>query len=356
MKIGLLLTIYNCDKYVEECLDPWFELKKDHDIIISAVSGMFVEYKAIGLPNRNKKTLEKLLNYDIDFQITTKGDDLLYEDESRNLCLDFLNKKNCDLIWVIDGDEVYTKEQILGIINFIENNKEYDWYELQFKNLTIYDNLFMSYEHGRIMWANRYGGIAYFYFDNKFIYNESNAHTNIKSIKIPKKIAYIKHYSWLSDDSRTKDKLLYQNIRYKNKYVNGDFEEVEENLRCSYVWNNDKNKLDFNESFYNFFEEEIPCLHEEVSCFSKMFDINYSRFDKCFYVTNISEDITIEFKIYNGLTNEHIYSTTLNMSEGIRFFIAPAYTISEDFTNFRIEAYENNILIHNERIHLKIKD
>ena len=103
MKIGILLTAYNCDDYIEDCLYPWFEIKDKHDIVISVNSGMFSDYYTLGIPYRNKVTLEKLTNYDIDFLIATKGKNLLTEDESRNFSLEFLKKQNCDLIWIIDG-------------------------------------------------------------------------------------------------------------------------------------------------------------------------------------------------------------------------------------------------------------
>jgi hypothetical protein len=29
MKMGILFTIYNCENYVDDCLKPWFNLKKN---------------------------------------------------------------------------------------------------------------------------------------------------------------------------------------------------------------------------------------------------------------------------------------------------------------------------------------
>ena len=92
MKIGILLTIYNCDKYVNDCLDPWFKLKNKYNIVFAVNSGMFADYQTLGLPFRNEKTLELLSEYDLDFQVTTKGTNLLFEDDSRNTCLNFLKR------------------------------------------------------------------------------------------------------------------------------------------------------------------------------------------------------------------------------------------------------------------------
>ena len=343
MRIGLLLTVYNCEKYIKDCLDPWFELKENHEIVIAANSGMFSDYHTLGIPFRNQETLKILSEYDIDFLITTKGKNLLGEDESRNLCLNFINKQKCDLIWVIDGDECYTKDQILNILKFIEENPEADRYELNFKNLTIEENLFMDYKHSRIVWAKRHDGISHFYFDNQFVYNNGTDTTQTSCINIPKNAAYIKHYSWLSDDSRTKDKIEYQRFRYRY----GPGRENNEEIRCSYSWNSEKNKLEFNKKFYKHFEQEIPCLHEEISCFSYDFDINYSRTNKCFYITNVQKEMNINFEIYDNFDNM-VYNTQMSLSKDVNYFIQTKV----NNTKFGIKAYVDNYLIHDEKIHL----
>ena len=343
MRIGLLLTVYNCEKYIKDCLDPWFELKENHEVVISANSGMFSDYHTLGIPFRNQETLKILSEYDIDFLITTKGKNLLGEDESRNLCLNFINKQECDLIWVLDGDECYTKDQILNILKFIEENPDLDRYELNFKNLTIEENLFMDYKHSRIVWAKRHGGISHFYFDNQFVYNNGTDTTQTSYINIPKNVAYIKHYSWLSDDSRTKDKIAYQRYRYRY----GPGRENNEEIRCSYSWNSEKNKLEFNRKFYKHFGQEIPCLHEEISCFSYDFDINYSRTNKCFYITNVQKEMNTHFEIYDNFNNM-VYSTQMFLSKGVNYFIQTKV----NNTKFGIKAYVDNYLIHDEKIHL----
>lgn len=343
MRIGLLLTVYNCENYIKDCLDPWFELKENHEVVIAANSGMFSDYHTLGIPFRNQETLKILSEYDIDFLITTKGKNLLGEDESRNLCLNFINKQECDLIWVLDGDECYTKDQILNILKFIEENPDLDRYEVNFKNLTIEENLFMDYKHIRIVWAKRHDGISHFYFDNQFVYNNGTDTTQTSYINIPKNVAYIKHYSWLSDDSRTKDKILYQRYRYRF----GSGRENNEEIRCSYSWNSEKNKLEFNKKFYKHFGEEIPCLHEEISCFSHDFDINYSRTNKCFYITNVQKEMNTHFEIYDNFNNM-VYSTHISLSKDINYFIST----KNNNIAFRVKSYIDNLLVHDEKIHL----
>ena len=119
MRIGILFAIYNCENYVDDCLKPWFNLKKTYDITMSCTSGMFKPYLELGFKPKNKGTLQKLIQYDIDYLISTGSNSLIDEDQSRNNALNLL-KQNNDIIWIVDGDEFYTENQIINIINFIE--------------------------------------------------------------------------------------------------------------------------------------------------------------------------------------------------------------------------------------------
>ena len=355
MKIGLLLTIYNCDKYVKDCLEPWFKLKEKYNVTIASNSGMFNEYKELGIPNRNEQTIKQLITYNIDFQIITNGNTLLNEEDSRNTCLNFLKKQDCDLIWYIDGDETYTVEQIESILDFINNNQNYDRYELNFKNLTIRDYLFMEYKHCRIVWAKRYGGISGYYFDNQYNYNDGTDISQTSYINIPKSVAYIKHYSWLSDDSRTKDKIIYQ--RYRYRYGGG--KETNEDIRCSFRWDGHNDELEFNKLFYQNYGIDIPNLHEEVSKFSLDFDIDFSKRDNIFNITNINRSINTTFEIYNGHTDDLIYRDVLNLKPGVNYWMSAPYAKrfneSPNFYNFRVKVYEDYNLIHDEKIHLRLE-
>jgi hypothetical protein len=43
------------------------------------------------------------------------------------------------------------------------------------------------------------------------------------------------------------------------------------------------------------------------------------------------------------------------MGKNVNYFMAPSYKPEDDFNSFLIKAYENNSLIHEEKIHLKLK-
>jgi hypothetical protein len=354
MKIGVLLTVYNCDKYIDAVLEPWFKLKEKYNIVIAANSGMFSDYLTLGIPFRNEKTLEKLSKWDIDFQITTKGTNLLQEDDSRNTCLNYLKKHNCDFIWYLDGDEEFTVNQIENILEFIKRNPDADYYSINFKNLTIHEHLFIDYTHERIFRTDRYNGISHYYFDNQLYYNNGMKLSDAHGLEIPKNVAYIKHYSWLSDDTRSLDKIPYQKLRYC-----GEDGQTPEDCRCQYEWDEENNRLEFSRSFHSCRGMEIPTLHEELTCFTQDVTIRYSRRQNAFHFEKVERDMNVHVEIYNGETQEFYYQTPLEMIRGLTYFIGIlpeiSFDVNPDFYNFQVKMFENNRLIHNEKLHLKLK-
>jgi len=65
--------------------------------------------------------------------------------------------------------------------------------------------------------------------------------------------------------------------------------------------------------------------------------------------------MSLIFEIYNGETDNLIYKTYLELGKGVNYFISTSYNINENFYNFRVKSYENEKLIHDEKIHLKLK-
>ena len=239
-KIGLLLTAYNSENYINSCLDPWVKLKEKYNIEIAANSGMFSDYKALGFENKNQGTLDKLNQYKFDYFIKTDDQNLLDEDSSRNKCLNYLiNEQNCDLIWVLDADEIYKGLEIENIINYVNKNDAL-YYSVNFKNYIFTKDYSSDYSPPRIFWTNRNSGIKKFHFDNYITYNDNSVSEAFPHHEIPKNIAYVDHYSWLAEDSRTKEKIIYQNKRFAG----------EENAKCAFVWDNNYDCLLFNEDFY----------------------------------------------------------------------------------------------------------
>jgi hypothetical protein len=354
MKIGVLLTVYNCDNYIDAVLEPWFKLKEKYNMVFAVNSGMFKDYVSLGIPYRNQPTLDKLSKWDFDFQVTTKGTNLLGEDDSRNTCLDYLKKQDCDLIWYLDGDEEFTESQIENILDYIVRNPTYDHYTLSFKNLTFTDNLFTDYYRESIFRTDRHGGISHYFFDSFLIYNDGTITQNASGLEIPKNVAHIKHYSWLNSDTRSRDKIPYQKWRYT-----GSDGSLDENCRCAFEWNEEKQQLEFSKDFYQCRYMEIPTLHEELSCFTNDVTIRYSRRQNAFHFEKVERNMDVDVEIYNGETGQYLYGSTLNMIKGITYFIGIlpeiAFDLDPNFYNFQVKMYEGTRLIHNEKIHLKLR-
>lgn len=350
MKIGIIYTSYNCEKYVDESLEPWLRLKDEFNIIFAANSGMFRDYLSVGIEEKNEGTLRKILEKKLDFLITTSGKNLLGEDASRNMCLEYLKQQDCDILLLLDGDEIYTEDQIRGIFKFVEENPEYDGYSINFKNYTIRPGLFQyEYCHRRLLWMKRNGGISHFHFDNYFHYVE-NAECN--SICIPKNIAYVDHYSWVNTDSRVIDKISYQNYRYSG--VEGS---LPIHLRCAFRLNDETGHLEFNDKFWDCFFDQVPVLHEMVGdkfCFD--FEIDFDRKQNTILIKRNTYTGKIFVRIYNGDTNELIYETYMDILENIDYWIAPIgyYDFENDpnFNKFKIHITGENI-DHEEYIIIK---
>jgi len=341
MKIGVLLSAYNSEEYIDGCLQPWINLKNEFEIIIGCNSGMYKEYTTLGFKPRNKETLAKLINYELDFLITTGMGSLLNENDSKNNVLHVL-KNNCDLIWIVDSDEFYTEVEIRNILNFIQKTHQYDWYSVNLKNYTFTKQLWVDgFCPPRIFRTDRNGGIEHFYFDNHILYKDGETFESKPTISIPRDVAWIKHYSWLSEDSRTKEKISYQ----QQRFIGG----------CSFVWDEETNSLKYSETFYESRGIEKPILHETIDVSSNDFTIDFVRSENKFYIKNITKPQSLKFKFFNGVTDDKIYEEFLNILPETTYFVwlppIEFHKISE-YKKFRVEVELNKQTIHNEFIHI----
>jgi hypothetical protein len=341
MKIGVLFTIYNCESYVDDCLRSWFNLKSEYSIITACNSGMFKPYLELGFKPKNKTTLQKLVQYDIDYLISTGSNSLIDEDQSRNNVLNYL-KKNCDIIWIVDGDEFYSENDIKNIINYIDENPEFDWYSINFKNYTFTERTFVDgFCPPRIFRTDRNGGIDKFYFDNHILYNDGDIFENKSNKSIPRNIAWIEHYSWLNKDSRSREKIDYQNQRFGGG--------------CAFKWNEERQSLEFIKEFYWEKNLELPILHETIDKLSRDFTVDFLRSESKILIKNIQNNLTADFRIYNGQSGNLLYETTMNLIPYIDYFIwseSLRFLNIEGFKKFRFEVVVNNNIIHNEFIHI----
>jgi len=363
MNIGVLFTCYNCEDYVDSCITPWLNLREEYNFIIACNSGMFKDYLELGIPEKNEGTVKKLVSKNLDYLTVLSGKNLIDEDYSRDISLDFLNGGStgrgakCDLLIIIDGDEIFTEKNIRDILDFVMKNPDHDGYKISFKNHTIKKGLFTyDYEHDRIFWMNRHGGIKRFYFDNRFEYadhfNGKSDYKYSNSLIIPKSVAYVDHYSWLSEDPRTKDKILYQNKRYSGMNY-----EVPEGQRCGFEWDHIRDSVKFSPSFWSGRGLQVPILHEMTEneySFDVKLDFNRSENKLDIASHNLEGDYI--FSIHN-LNGDPIGEFPLHLLPGLSYWINPTGALNldsiEDFVGIKVSVYNQERMVHEEKLHFK---
>lgn len=342
MKIGVIFSLYGCENYQDRCLSPWIKLRKELNLVLTGCNGMFNDFLNYGFEDRSHKSLIKAIGKDLDFLISTTGEHLWNEQNSKNYLLNYLKDRNVDLVWIVDGDEFYTEEDIKKIIEFINSNPDPDAYAVNFKNYTIRIPYWTEgFCRETIYWMNRNGGISDFHFDVFARYNDGKTINETQNfVRIPKKISYIEHNSWLSEDPRIPEKVVYQNGRFWGN----------EGERCSFVYDEVRG-LEFNEKFWDSRGLEIPILHETLGIHCTDFDITFSRKNRVIDIFNVTEDGEYEFLVYTS-AGDLLHQSTLIMCAGINYFIYPGeYPESE---HFRVAVFNKGERVHEEKLHLAI--
>lgn len=254
MRIGVLLCAYNCGETIRDCVKPWFLAKheiKEHEFIISAVSVPFAEYREINKAEPDETT--DFLDYmsmhgDIDYLVQ----DQLYisEAEARDMALSPL-LPHSDVVILVDGDEIYTLDQIRNIINFMVLDPWVSWFSFSLKNYVFNKNTYLlkpftpprafrvktgGYTINRFTWDN---DIEYIHY----VKGEQLSYRQLPTKIIPPSVAFIKHYTWLSNE-KTRLKIEYQLKHFKGV--------------CGYRWNSETNSVEFNPDHYQQIGESIP--------------------------------------------------------------------------------------------------
>lgn len=265
MKIGIIFCSYGVPEYLEQSIKPWVELKKinkDIGVEIAAVSDIFKEYWDMNTPKdlETYPYLNKLLdNKEIDFlyginHSLSEKLPLLSEAEVRDKACQYLLNKGVDIIWLWDGDEITTLNDINNVISYINNNKFYAWFKTHYKNLTfkvdtytkgfcpprIFRTKFNNYTLTKCSW------------DNDFLYNGTITRDIIKQESLPNKVVPESlfnplHFTWLNEE-RSKSKIEYQ----ERHFAHG--------AGCSFKWD-EKLGLQFNEEYYKKTGQKIPELY-----------------------------------------------------------------------------------------------
>lgn len=235
MKIGFLLCAYNQEEFVDDCLENIVKFSKNGGHLISAVSVPFAEYKGVDVEVDSTTDIlrKRLLSGDIGSLIDSPA--YISEADARTKALKPL--LDCDFIWLIDSDEIYSCQQLNDIMNFVKNSEFIDWFRLSFKNYVGEGYLKEPFTPPRIFnTKTKKGKLARFYYDNDVIYETNNGEINYQTMSsklVPASVAWIDHFSWTSTN-KNKLKCDYQNKHFGH---------------CSYKWEDGKGIV-FDDDYY----------------------------------------------------------------------------------------------------------
>lgn len=260
MKIGIIYTGFNTEKYIHESLYTWLLAKQDklggNEFVISVTSVPFIKFNIDankGLDGTHQ-ILEKL-NGEFTFDYFNHNPTPVTEVEARSAALKYLVGQDVDYVWQVDSDEFYTSDDILRIIKFLSFQKLVPCFRLSLKNYVFDENTYLiePFCPMRIHKVKFNSCVASeFYDDNNIFYlNEGTKvyDVQIANMTIPASFVWIKHLTWLSDD-RSKRKVAYQRAR---------------GWECSFKWDEENNKLEFNPDFYRKRSQNVPKVLSSVS-------------------------------------------------------------------------------------------
>lgn len=254
MKIGVLLCVYQDSEFLDDCLRPWITLKDELGIKIAICHGMFKEYKELGFEDNDidtqKQLLDKLVKKDLDFLYIQNeyNNEKIYQSEAelRNHGLKWLLEQNIDFFHTLGADEIYTEQQIRDIYKKVEQENLCDYFKIHHRNFVFDKYHYVNDFCPNRIWNNRrHGGIDKFFFDDDIIFKDGVKDRDSACYVIPEKYARISHWTWLSNE-KSKNKIKYHNLHFKH------------GAGCSYKWNEQEDKLEFNLDYYKRIGQSPP--------------------------------------------------------------------------------------------------
>lgn len=245
LKFGIAGCFYGCSEYLPEVLKPWFKLKDELNFEITAVNCLFSEYSALGSKNEDHATREIISNHPFDYTFISPVPQI--EKAARNSVLSYLLYKRVDFVWILDGDEFYTEQEIRNIVSYVEKNKDKYWFSINFKNYILDGKKWIDgFKPPRIFSNILPLKIDQFYLDNDIVYAGNIDYKSLSTLDIPKEEAHVKHMTWLNKNGKKK-------IEYQIKHFGS----------CSYKWNEEKQELEFDLDYHKKFNVPIPEIRED---------------------------------------------------------------------------------------------
>ena len=256
MRIGVLGCFYGCAEALPQILSPWLSMKEKgkttgREFLIAAVHSQFKEYADMGIPNTDEATRAVLESYAAEpesgLDFLHHSDVPLPEHQVRTIPLKFLLSKEVDLLWLLDGDEFYTEEEIERILAHVSFFGMFDYYRLFLKTYIFDGSVWMDgFAPPRIFSVKKHGGALEFYWDNNLRFKDGTDHSSASEHLIPKEVAFVRHLTWLHGGGEKK--VAYQKKRF------GD---------CSFRFDKEKGELEFDPDYFAKYKEPMPQLFKD---------------------------------------------------------------------------------------------
>lgn len=258
-KFGVLFVGFNTEDLVHQSIAPWIAAREiklgGHEYVICAISLPFA-----GFPNDSEDNTTNILRQyrdegKIDYLVTEPRN--IPETAARSMGLRFLKERGVTHSWQADSDEMITVENIKAIADYVARDEWTTWWRLSLKNYVGDDKHYLvdPFQPSRIHRINAGAYVAHsFSQDNDICYGggitrDLKPQEAFSSKTISKEIAWIRHATW-GNDLRSKKKIEYQRLRWGC---------------CSFRWNDELNRLEWDEAYYAARGECIPMVCVEPS-------------------------------------------------------------------------------------------
>lgn len=217
MKIGYLLCAYNQIEYIDQVLSVLAKYAKDHAHEISCVSVPFAAYKDldVGEDGTLGVVREAYRKGEIHYLIDSPR--YITDPEARTLAIQPLLASECDVIMLVDADELLQYDDYVKIEKFVKKHRSTVWFKLALKNCVGTGYLEEPFCPPRVF-RTRYKDyrLNIFFDENDVNYCKNDKIRNqshFKWLQIPQRLAWPLHCSWLNNE-KSRKKIAYQTLRW----------------------------------------------------------------------------------------------------------------------------------------------
>lgn len=269
VSIGITFICYNSYPTLEAVFKPWREIKdgalKDQvsNVYISCQSACFPETYNLGYPvlsdDGTLETLEKLESEEVIDNLTIHNEPI-EEQILWSANLPYVQQFKPDLIWLLGSDEVFKVSEIKKIVEFINKNSLVDYFKINFKNYMAHNLSNYDFVAPRIWNNKRNGGIDRFWKDDLVVTGDGKYDHELSFMVIPPSLVRPDHWSWALPrlESENMEEYLERNAVFSRRKV--AFSTMRYGM-CSYVWNEEGKKLEFNKEYYGRLSKSIPQVY-----------------------------------------------------------------------------------------------